>query len=64
MPPRSAGLGWVVLSRVGSGRVGGGGGGGVCVGREGRRSLCAVVDLKGAIDRVEILIDDVNDDEL
>ena len=33
-------------------------------GREGLRSQCAVVDLKGAIDGVEILIDDVHDDEL
>ena len=29
-----------------------------------RGSLCAVVDLKGAINRVEILIDNVYDDEL
>ena len=35
-------------------------GGCVC----GERSLCAVVDLKGAIDRVEILIDSVYYDEL
>ena len=31
---------------------------------EGGRSQCAVVDLKGAIDRVVILTDTVYDDEL
>ena len=36
----------------------------VGVGGCGERSLCAVVDLKGAIDRVEILIDNVYYDEL
>ena len=41
----------------GGGRGGGGGGGGG--GREEERSQCAVVDLKRAIDRVEILLDNV-----
>ena len=40
------------------------GGGGREKREGGERSLCAVVDLKGATDRVEILIDNVYDDEL